>query len=93
MLVVHQCEEPSPQIGAGRPELLLRQRASQRVLDEIVSPVSVMHEGAGVTPQTRDLGFKARDCLASVCGRFTEGFETADLIAANRLLHELNNAS
>jgi predicted ATPase len=32
---------------------------------------------------------QARDTLAAVYGRFTEGFETADLRLARRLLHEL----
>ena len=32
---------------------------------------------------------EARDLLASVHGRFTEGFATADLQAAKRLLDEL----
>jgi non-specific serine/threonine protein kinase len=39
----------------------------------------------------RDRGRKheARDILASVYGRFTEGFDTANLIAAKQLLNEL----
>ena len=34
-------------------------------------------------------GGEARDLLASVYGRFTEGFDTADLKRARRLLDEL----
>ena len=30
-------------------------------------------------------------CLQSVCDRFTEGFSTADLIAAKKLLEELGD--
>src|SRR5208283_2978092 len=36
-------------------------------------------------------GAEAHDLVASVYGRFTEGFETADLQTAKRLLDELNN--
>jgi len=35
-------------------------------------------------------GAQARDLVASVFRRFTEGFETADLRTAKRLLDELN---
>jgi predicted ATPase len=36
---------------------------------------------------------EARDLLAAVYGRFTEGFGTADLQAANQLLDELSDVS
>ena len=36
---------------------------------------------------------EARDLLASVYGRFTEGFKTADLQAARRILDELHDAA
>ena len=35
---------------------------------------------------------EARELLGSVYGRFTEGFETADLKAASRVLIELDHA-
>lgn len=38
-------------------------------------------------------GTEARDLVASVYGRFTEGFETADLQTAKRLMDELSNAA
>src|SRR5262249_26257958 len=38
----------------------------------------------------QDRAGETRDLLASVYGRFTEGFETADLIAAGQLLSELS---
>jgi predicted ATPase len=43
----------------------------------------------------RDLGrsTEARDLLTSVYGRFTEGFGTADLVAAKGLLQELRAGS
>ena len=32
---------------------------------------------------------EARDLLAPICARFTEGFDAADLVSANALLDEL----
>jgi hypothetical protein len=39
-----------------------------------------------------DRSAEAIGCLRPVYGRFTEGFETADLIAAKQLLDELGDA-
>jgi hypothetical protein len=39
MLMVQDGEEPSPQIGAVLPEMLLGDRPGQAVLDEIVSAI------------------------------------------------------
>lgn len=36
---------------------------------------------------------EARDCLAPVHGRFVEGFDTTDVVAAKRLLDELGDAA
>jgi hypothetical protein len=33
---------------------------------------------------------QARDLLTSICSRFHEGFDTADLVAANELLKSMN---
>jgi predicted ATPase len=43
--------------------------------------------------QTQRRDAEVRDLLAPVCGRFSEGFATADLGAARRLLGELTNVS
>jgi len=40
----------------------------------------------------RDHGGPAEDCLRPVYDRFTEGFGTADLIAAKQLLDALGRA-
>jgi predicted ATPase len=39
--------------------------------------------------QSRDGVDRARELLGSVCGRFTEGFQTADLRAAKMLLDDM----
>jgi hypothetical protein len=36
---------------------------------------------------------QARECVAGVYARFTEGFNTADLVAARALIEELKDAS
>jgi predicted ATPase len=36
---------------------------------------------------------RARECVADVYSRFTEGFDTADLVAARSLIDELDDAS
>jgi predicted ATPase len=41
--------------------------------------------------QRRGRNSEARERLASVCGWFTEGFTTVDLMAATALLEELGN--
>jgi predicted ATPase len=46
------------------------------------------HESRPIVRSQGRLG-DARDQLASVYGRFTEGFETADLRTAKQLLDEL----
>ncbi|MFX6435372.1 hypothetical protein ABTG69_19505, partial [Acinetobacter baumannii] len=39
---------------------------------------------------SQDRGSDARLVLGSACGKFTEGFETADLRAANALIAQLS---
>src|SRR5438094_261996 len=47
MLIVHQRKEPSAQIAAGRPEMLLGERAHHRVLDEVIGTVGFADERLG----------------------------------------------
>ena len=57
VLVVHQREKPSPQIGPLLPQLLLGKRAQQRVLDQIVRPAGISRQRPRIAPQARDLLF------------------------------------
>src|ERR1700693_2266231 len=58
MLIVQDCEEPGPQIGAGLPQMLLGDRPGQTALDEIVGAGHVPGQRASIAAQPRDFRLK-----------------------------------
>jgi hypothetical protein len=59
---VHYREEPSVEIAVALPAML-RYRADESVLDEIIGPEHIVGQRAGITSQTRD--FFSRSQLKS----------------------------
>src|SRR6185437_7088435 len=59
VLVMEDREEPGPKIRSLLPEMQLAEGAGEAILNEIVSRGDVASQRAGVSPQTRDLGFDA----------------------------------
>jgi hypothetical protein len=55
MLIVQDREKPRPQVGSRLPEVLLGKRASEAVLNEVVSLNDIPGQSARITPQPRDL--------------------------------------
>jgi hypothetical protein len=60
---VHYREEPSVEIAVALPAMLLRYRADESVLDEIIGPEHIVGQRAGITSQARD--FFSRSQLKS----------------------------
>jgi hypothetical protein len=58
ILVMHKGEEPGAEAGTPLPEILLRNRANEGVLDEIVGSGHVTGQRAGIAPQPRDLSLE-----------------------------------
>jgi hypothetical protein len=59
ILVMHDGEEPSAEVAALPPEMLLRDGAHEGILDEVVSPGDVAGQRASIAPQSRDFLFRA----------------------------------
>src|SRR5271165_2679150 len=58
ILVVHYREEPSVEIATVLPAMLLRYRADESVLDEIIGPEHITSQRAGIASQARDFFFE-----------------------------------
>jgi hypothetical protein len=56
--VMHEGEEPGAEIGTALPEMLLRNRANESVLDEIVGPGNVAGQRKSIAPEARDFFFE-----------------------------------
>ena len=64
VLVMHNREEPGPQIGPRLPKVLFCYGAHQAVLDQIVCPHQIPGQSSCVAPQPRYLIFEqARECV------------------------------
>ena len=65
--VVHHCEEPRPQIGAGLPERPLAPRPFERVLDQVVGGFALPGQCKGIAPQARNAAFRVCRAEARAC--------------------------
>ena len=61
VLVVHQREEPSAEIRAGLPEVLLNQRPNQRILDQVVGPLEISGKRPRIAAQPRNSALREDD--------------------------------
>jgi hypothetical protein len=57
MSVVQDSEEPRAKIGSFLPQVDFAERAGKTVLDQIIGSDGIPHQGARITPQTRNHGF------------------------------------
>jgi hypothetical protein len=59
VLIVQDGEQPSPQVGAFLPQVLLGNGAHQAILDEIVGGDLITGQRPRIAPQAGDNGFDA----------------------------------
>jgi predicted ATPase len=83
----------SPDAEAGQTEAAFRQAIEVAQRQKALSLELRAAMALGSLLATRGERAQAADCVASVYSRFTEGFNTADLVAARALIEGLKDAS
>ena len=83
----------SPDADSGQAEAAFRQAIEVAQRQKALSLELRAAMALGSLLATRGERAQAADCVASVYSRFTEGFNTADLVAARALIEGLKDAS
>ena len=83
----------SPDAEAGQAEAVFRQAIEVAQRQKALSLELRAAMALGRLLAARGERAQAADCVAGVYSRFTEGFNTADLVAARALIEELKDAS
>jgi hypothetical protein len=73
MLIVQDGEEPTSQIGAGLPKMLLCDCSQQAILHEIIGSRSIVRQHTGIAAQPRDLLHEQSAELARAALGFGQG--------------------